>query len=510
MPTCTQQAILLACWEVTDPKLQAMEIDIVRTAVASRPMVQRAVEQLVDAGCVNITIVCSNQSYSCEQLLGKGERFGVVLRYLTIQSDTYPLARLAEIIASGDEPICIASAMNIPDCKLLQSAMSQRYTYRSKILCTQAASTLHWTGWGVLTREQAMQLIPPTRDEQDLAMRVLAMPGLRHTICANVLTLSSADAALVSLNALLKKDHPGGVVIERAHLHGVWIGPGSVIDPSATLRPPVYIGHQVNVQADACVGPGVILEEGSIIERGAILDRCWVLAHTYVGQQTTLHHCIASANLLINLDHDVLLKINDSLLLGGNTAHHSSPKPPILTERLTALLLWLMLCPLVYLLCRRLKRLPVAHPVSDHGVAFPDRMANDFVSKPTALIPATQLIRENTSHALALHFLNTFHPGLRDIFRKRVRLIGIEPHTLPEVEKLPPYWRHLYARASVGLINETLLLGEEAADPLLCFAGDALAANSMTLSRATRLLLRYTSSVLTSTFSTELSPSDET
>ena len=60
------------------------------------------------------------------------------------------------------------------------------------------------------------------------------------------------------------------------------------------------------------------------------------------------------------------------------------------------------------------------------------------------------------------------------------------------------YWQRLYARAPVGLINDTLLLGELAADPDLGYAGDALAASGMSRWASFKVLLRYLRKVLTS------------
>lgn len=53
---------------------------------------------------------------------------------------------------------------------------------------------------------------------------------------------------------------------------GVWIGDGTVVDPSARIVPPVLIGERCRVDADASLNGPLIIGDDCVIEEGALLD----------------------------------------------------------------------------------------------------------------------------------------------------------------------------------------------------------------------------------------------
>jgi serine acetyltransferase len=491
-------AILIACWDITDRHLESLEINCLTTPIASRPMVQRSVEQLVAAGYKNILVVNGAHALACEHLLGHGERFGVKLHYVIAREGDHPLKMIGDFVAQASEHICIASASTVEDGSLHHRDLTAMPDNGPRILCTHDQTGLRWSGWGIFTRAQVLALFADCTSLNNLESRVLAAQEIEHIMCPAFLSLDSADQALLSVVTLLYMGQPGGSVIQRALRPGVWIAAGAQIDPQATLIAPVYIGHHVKVQAGAAVGPGAMIEDGVIIEGGAQIEDSWVLQNTFVGQETTLRHVIVSANRLINLDLGVTIKVPDALLLDGLATTQKDSCLPGMAERLTAWLLWLITLPLVQLICLRLDLPRQFHPVANHGIAFPDRMTDKFVAHPTAMERSAQYVREQVPYALALHFIRTFHPGLRDVWQGRVRLIGLEPRSLIEVASLAPHWQHLYADAAIGLLNESLLLGAESSDPILRYASDALAAQGMSVRRSFALLLRYTYSIFSS------------
>ena len=152
-------AILLACWDVTDRHLVALDVNCTTTPVAARPMVQRAVERLVTAGCTRITVVNGDHASDCEHLLGNGERFGVALDYLVAPDNARPLAALDNIIEAAGPALYIASAMTIDDGTLCgapndletgnpEAPLPQAET---RILCSVRNDRLYWTGWALLS-----------------------------------------------------------------------------------------------------------------------------------------------------------------------------------------------------------------------------------------------------------------------------------------------------------------------------------------------------------------------
>ncbi len=499
-------AILLACWDVTDRHLRALDINGATTPIAMRPMVQRAVERLVTAGCTRITVVNGDHASDCEELLGNGERFGVAIDYLVAPDNDRPLAGLDKAIEAAGPALYLASSMTIDDGTLCGSPNeldqgnpeAPAPHEETRALCTERNDRVHWTGWGLLSAVQARELLLDCSGEADLEMRVLARRDLEQELCIAPLTLHSAEQVLASITTILRNGTPGGTISQRERSPGVWIGPGTSIHPQAVLTPPIFIGRNVRVQDGARIGPDAVIENGCLIESGAVVASSWMLPETYVGQELTLTDAIICGNRLVNVGIDVMLKVTNPLLLDGARSEPEYKRTPRPVERSIARVLWWLTLPLAAVV-RRHVGLPASPVVvEDRGVAFPDPTADGYRAAPTALTPSAQQVREGVPGALGIHFIRTFHPGLQDIWQNRVRFIGIEPRDVQEVSTLPPYWQRLYGRAPIGLINDTLLLGELAADPDLGYAGDALAASGMSRWASFKLLLRYLRRVATS------------
>ena len=492
-------AILLACWDVTDRHLTALDVNCTTTPVATRPMVQRAVERLVTAGCTRITVVNGDHASDCELLLGNGERFGIAIDYLVAPDNDRPLAGLDKVIEAAGSALYLASAMTIDDGTLCGSPTeldqgnpeAPSPHEQTRVLCTDRNDRVHWTGWGLLSSVQARELLLDCSGEGELESRVLARRDLAQEICIDPLTLRNAVQTLESITGILRNGTPGGTISQRERSPGVWVGPGTSIHPRALLTPPIFIGRNVRVQEGARIGPDAVIESGCLIESGAVVSSSWMLPETYVGQELTLTDAIICGNRLVNVGIDVMLKVTNPLLLDGARSEPEYKRTPRPIERSIARALWWLTLPLAAIVRRRVGLTASPVVVEDRGVAFPDLTTDGCRSAPTALIPAAQLVREGIPGALGIHFIRTFHPGLQDIWQNRVRFIGIEPRIVDEVRALPHYWQRLYGRAPVGLINDTLLLGELAADPDLGYAGDALAASGMSRWSSFKLLVRY-------------------
>jgi anti-sigma B factor antagonist len=478
-----RHAILIACWNTTDPQLQALSIDSASTPLMARPLVQRAVEQLANLGCVRLTVITGTQSAACQRLLGDGERFGVTLDYVNAQDSDHYQTKLVGTLGITEERVWIASATTVPDSDTLLELMTRPESLRNRIVVSKNDSKNRWLGWGILDPKLALTLILKSQSGSDLEQAILDEPTLQRVQCIDALTLESGASALQSLMYLMKRGHPAGVIAKRMHSPGVWIAGDSTIDPEATLNPPIYIGHQVRIDAGATVGPGVVIEAGSIIEAGVFIRNAWILPHTYVGHQTTLINVIVSGNSVLSLDHQVLIKVTDPFLLDGDMTTRTATQGPGLVERLTAVMLWLILAPLVYWWRRRLQMKQTPTVAGAYNVAFPDRMTYGFKTQLTALKPEINLAQDRLPRALAFHFFNTFYPGLIDIWCSRVKFIGLKPRNMDEIVHLTQTEQSRYAHWPIGLINQSTLNGQE--------SKEIPTRQGMPLRRSVQLVLGY-------------------
>jgi anti-anti-sigma factor len=107
---------------------------------------------------------------------------------------------------------------------------------------------------------------------------------------------------------------------------GVWVGLRPRINSTVRLIAPCWIGDHVSINAEAVIGPGVIIEPASIIGTGAHIAHSIVGPATFVGAHTRIDNSIACHNTLINWSTNACLRVPDACWL-------SSLKGPLSTHR---------------------------------------------------------------------------------------------------------------------------------------------------------------------------------
>lgn len=80
---------------------------------------------------------------------------------------------------------------------------------------------------------------------------------------------------------------------------GVWVGDGHEIDPRAQIKPPVVIGHNCSIKADAIVGPYTVIGDNCIVEEKARVHRSILWDNVYVGPESELTACTVCSFAII-------------------------------------------------------------------------------------------------------------------------------------------------------------------------------------------------------------------
>lgn len=126
---------------------------------------------------------------------------------------------------------------------------------------------------------------------------------------------------------------------------GIWVGPNSIIHPTAQLRPPLFIGAGCRIGPNTELGPETIIGAGTVLDDGVTIQQSTVLSRTYIGQFLHLARRIAHGTDLIDIDTGINVQIADPWLLTavnpalpGNLLRTSA-------ERVLALLLLIGLAP---------------------------------------------------------------------------------------------------------------------------------------------------------------------
>lgn len=441
-----QRAVLLACWPATDRLLAGIGTDAALVEVAGKPLVQRVIEQAVALGVQQIDVVLGDNATPYQACLGDGERWGCRIAYHYAPADACLPRPLARRLADLD------------DCLLLLADAMLPAGYRpppASFGGSTVEGELAWAGWARLSGAALVAAAAPVTSPRTLFLALCRNRQLRR--CRDVAGLSavSATALLDAARALLRApDYPIGIA-RRPTADGLWIGNGARIHPSARVIAPAWLGENVLIAAQAVVGPDAVVGARSIVDRGATIVGSLVAPDSYLGAGVEVREAILSGRSLVNVALETRLDIADRELAGPVVTADDSTQPA-LAERLLAGLLWAASWPLA--------------KWTGAGAGADRREAAEAIADVQRGVPG----------AWVRHLRDVFHPGLLDVVRGRRRIVGPLPSP---------------AGTAPGLLNDSLHLGPDGADPALRQAADTLAAVRQSLVRNIVAILRYASAV---------------
>lgn len=485
--TVYPEAIILACWPSEDPLLAEFSADSALLPMGDKPMLQRVVERLVELGCRRITVVHGDRPQAAEVLLGDGERWGCQILHQYAADGSRPLGLLARTAPAGEQLCILAAAHSV--------VLSELDATRPCVALGAATGPASWTGWAVLPGRLIRSLAQVVHSSQDLAARVQAYvdqsPEL--TLAAPTLSTRSVAASLDSLPRLFSLSQASIGIDRRPQASGIWIGNGSRIHGSVRLAAPVYIGQNVLIAEGVEIGPNVVVGDGCIVDRGSRIEDSVLLQRTYVGQELDLRRTMLAGNSLANARLGVALRLADAEFLRDvDRADWGGPKVP-LPQRVLAAILLPCLLPLRLLARPHRFARPGAVPA---GIGAPTPVASLYRPLQVGFSATHSAVQQGLDGAWREHLHHTFVPGLRDVVAGRVALVGLQPRSAAEISALPHYWRRLYDRSPIGLVNEALLHGDEDASAEMLHAGDALAAAPLPLWKVASILWRYAKRVM--------------
>ena len=481
-------AILLACWPAEDQLWRDLGVNPALIQMGDKPMLQRALEKLVELGCRRITVVHGDRPEGAQDLIGDGQRWGCEVTHRYASADATPLRSIVRVAPPGDELCVLAAAETVPlrGFDRVQPAAA----------CTRDGYALRWAGWATLPGRELRALAGAAADAADLARRIIALPvfpGGRAAVVP-VLSTGSPGATIGSLPRLFAAPAGADGISWRPREPGVWIGNGSQVRPSAQLRPPVFLGRNVLVGEHAQIGPNAVIGDGCIIDSESRVKDSVVLPHTYLGRRLELAQALLKGSELVNARLAAGVRVADPGMAcditGGDAAFQRTP----LAQRVLAGLLFAALAPVARLASSpdREGDAPRAAAVARVG-----QIAGEYRSVPVGFALTYAALREGGAGAWKRHFFSTFIPGLREVLAGRLALVGLQPRSVEEVFSLPYHWQQLYRSIPIGLLTEAMVDAAEPDTPEERFAADALCGGAMPLARVLRVLWRYTARVTT-------------
>jgi hypothetical protein len=92
-------------------------------------------------------------------------------------------------------------------------------------------------------------------------------------------------------------------------LDQVWVAEDAVVDPSARILGPAYIGERVVIHSGATIGPFSSVEHDCTIDCGTTVERSSVLPYTHLGMGLLVQHSLVNGNQLEHLGWQAIVDL---------------------------------------------------------------------------------------------------------------------------------------------------------------------------------------------------------
>lgn len=429
-----------------------------------RPLIQHIIEYLSQRNFDRFTIFLCHYPEKIERILGDGTRWGVQIEYYLIRDPQQPYKLLKIIdLDSGSEPILLGHADRLPLTDF-QAALHEStplpILFEGTGRQEEASGLPPWTGWGWVTRDLIRQLDTNARENQlhrFLSPKAISPNG--HVPVHHVLNVGSFEDILKTNQLILERNGRdlflGGHEVEE----GIWLSRNVSLDPTVQLIPPVYIGSNCQIERGVKLGPYAVVGSGTVLNARCTVSDSVIFPKSYVGERLELDHALVDKNCLVNLTIGMAIEVTDRFLLSGMTDSTVSSWIFSLLSRLAGLAGLAVFWPFLVLSVFITKVLGtgpiltpaecVQIPAASNKSTWRTFMLNRFIRRPVE-----NLEMPKSSVAPISHFLFYFLPGLFNVLKGSIRIVGVDPRTKEEIDRLPVDWRELYLRSKAGLISE--------------------------------------------------------
>jgi NDP-sugar pyrophosphorylase family protein len=477
--------------------------------LVDRPFIQHVVEFLVGQGTTGFDVILSHLPQQIEKLLGDGSRWGCSFRYHLVR-DPGQIQRVVRTIAHGhDGSYLLADATAIPQVDVSREPHGEAARQAPVLYCLEHGGSgpkdaASWTGWAWLPGD-ALQDLPALPRWGDLYPWVLDRYGGQCSLVTVPCTIrmDSYTNVLAANARVLDKGFPDLLMTGREVEDGVWLARNVVIQPGARITPPVYVGQNCRIGRGVHLGPYAAIGGNCVLDDNSSISNALVFPNTYVGESLELKDVIVERNRLINERFGSGTTITDEFILSSIREEQVKKwLSGVISRVFAALILALVLpfLPAVYLYLRA--RHPDIAIRRDNVVRLPAEFDPNLWK--TYSLFSLDVPRDNPGQAAGpagssplvqgsawRHFLCSFLPGLVNVIRGDLQVVGVQPRAEEEVMALEAEWRLAYLRSKAGLVTESYVNFGPRASSDEVYSAEMLYSTSFTRKKDMALLGRY-------------------
>ena len=523
--------------------------------LVDRPFVEHIVVHLAGRGLREIDFLLSHMPEKFEALLGDGSRWGARFAFHLARDAARPFRTLKALrLADSDEPILLGFADRLPPIEdadrlppiedaaprpaptafcwrrtdrprsetadgaigrddssagtsgigtigAVTGACAATFAPTATLSPTAAApagterSELEWTGWAIVTGRDIDRL-PDDLDERGFEDYILSRAAEEGRVAeiGRPLALRSYGDLIEIHRRVLNREFDSITPAPSETGAGIWLSRGLSIHPTARLIAPVYIGENCRIAIGAQIGPGAFVGDNCMLDARCQVVDTVIAPGSYVGEALDLDGVIVDQNRLINTRLGADLVVPDNFILGSVWEDTLRRKSVNVIRRLLVAFLLAVVWPLLAATALGLKM----------GRTGPVVFRRKAVRLPArherSLWETYDLLSFLPDHRRARSwigdlFLN-FLPGLINVVRGDLSLVGLPARGPDEIAPLPEEWREFYLSCRAGLVNESDVIFDETPTGEEAFAAEVYYSVKMGVVYDLKLLARYAARVL--------------
>lgn len=424
--------------------------------VVNKPMVEHLIELLVRHNIKDIILVLKHMPYETEQYFGNGERWGAQISY-SLEKAYEGISPCLRHIRSrlDDSFLCLPG--NIVTNIDISGFLAAHEKGHGEITISRQKNRE-----GNDEAKETEELSPFIMNPKALSS-VLAMPAvqdLKRIITSladqgftlntfyssyNFITIQSPNDYLEVNKLILKGEFPGIIVPGRELQTSIWVGRHTKIRPDARICPPSLIGSHCSVRSGSVIGEDTIVGDNVIVDRDVSIEGSVILGNTYIGSHTEIKDSVIRKNSMINVPQLLNVYVGDDFILGDLDKRIIAGKGERLFNLVLALLLLFVFSPIMAILYL-------------YHLMFPSRKY--FTSEERfGSYEVVDLQGNMKPKGFDLYiFLSKNRligklPGLFNVVKGDMNLVGNAPLTREEASSLKEEWETLRFKAPTGLFH---------------------------------------------------------
>jgi NDP-sugar pyrophosphorylase family protein len=442
--------VVFTCFEDGEPfQLLARDRPVAMLPLLNYPIIHHHIETFIELGCSRFIVMVVDHPLVLKDFLGDGSRWGSSIDFVVLKEPCTSAQALDRIERKVDSDLVIVVPSEIVldiDYEVLARFHESRRVSQTRVLSTRL---LDLSGKSPPASPQFRVIYRD--DPVDTGVLVAggesAASGITVDFCCQGNFIRIKDSR--SLWAANMAGLGGQLSCLARGLRGnrmgdVWVGHHLNVAAQVTLEGPSLVGNHVRANHGARILSWSVLGDGVIVDKEAQVGASVVADHTYIGTDTNVENSLVVGKLIYNVGIGQWIEVSDPFLVADTDENIVAPWIETVLEKAMAVVLLLLTVPIW---------LPAGLIRKARGKFFFERRqyclteASNLSGWTIGLHRESLLGFENRASIIGRL------PGLLDVIRGRIRLVGVRPLESRELCVYGEQWTHLREQAPCGLFT---------------------------------------------------------